>query len=106
MLNNPQFALSLPKPGTHEVDNKTLSEPWKISLVQVSIALMQKGRRQLRDESGGKDPWLPIGLGLFKVSWLPSKIISVLESREIQREGSIALLQGEPGAPPTVDQSC
>ena len=48
MLNNPQFAFSLHKSGTHEVDNnKTLSEPWKISLVQVSIALMQKGRRQL-----------------------------------------------------------
>ena len=46
---------------------------------------MQKGRRQLRDESGGKDPWLPIGVGLFKVGWLPSKIISVLESRETQR---------------------
>ena len=30
MLNNPQFAFSLLKPGTHEVDNnKTLSEPWK-----------------------------------------------------------------------------
>ena len=79
MLNNPQFAFSLLKPGTHEVDNnKTLSEHWKISLVQVSIALMQKGRRQLRDESGGKDPWLPIGLGLFHVSLLPNFIIFVL----------------------------
>ena len=79
MLNNPQFAFSLPKPGTHEVDNnKTLSEPWKISLVQVSIALMQKGRRQLRDESGGKDPWLPIGVGLFHVSLLSNLIIFVL----------------------------
>ena len=79
MLNNPQFAFSLHKSGTHEVDNnKTLSEPWKISLVQVSIALMQKGRRQLRDESGGKDPWLPIGVGLFHVSLLPVLIIFVL----------------------------
>ena len=78
MLNNPQFALSLPEPGTHEVDNKTLSEPSKISLVQVSIALMQKGRRQLRDESGGKDPSLPIGVGLFHVSLLPNLIIFVL----------------------------
>ena len=78
MLNNPQFALSLPEPGTHEVDNKTLSEPWKISLVQVSIALMQKGRRQLRDESGGKDPWLPIGVGLFHVSLLTDVIIFVI----------------------------
>ena len=82
MLNNPQFALSLPKPGTHEVDNnKTLSEPWKISLVQVSIALMQKGRRQLRDESGGKDPWLPIGVGLFHVSLLSNLIIFVLNKQ-------------------------
>ena len=81
MLNNPQFALSLPEPGTHEVDNKTLSEPWKISLVQVSIALMQKGRRQLRDESGGKDPWLPIGVGLFHVSLL----LDSMDSREIER---------------------
>ena len=67
---------------------------------------MQMGRRQLRDESGGKDPWLPIGVGLFKVSWLLSKIISVLKSGEIQREGCITLLQGELGAPPTVDQPC
>ena len=57
---------------------KTLSEPWKISLVQVSIALMQKGRRQLRDESGGKDPWLPIGVGLFQVSLLPDLMIFAL----------------------------
>ena len=78
MLNNPQFAFSLLKSGTHEVDIETLSEPWKISLVQVSIALMQKGRRQLRDESGGKDPWLPIGVGLFHVSLLSNLIIFVL----------------------------
>ena len=32
MLNNPQFAFSLSKSGTHEVDNKTLSESWKIAL--------------------------------------------------------------------------
>ena len=78
MLNNPQFAFSLLKSGTHEVDIETLSEPWKISLVQVSIALMQKGRRQLRDESGGKDPRLPIGVGLFQVSLLPDLMIFVL----------------------------
>ena len=81
MLNNPQFAFSLHKSGTHEVDIETLSEPWKISLVQVSIALMQKGRRQLRDESGGKDPWLPIGVGLFHVSLLSNLIIFVLNKQ-------------------------
>ena len=82
MLNNPQFAFSLSKSGTHEVDNKTLPESWKVapspSFFQVSIALMQKGRRQLRDESGGKDPWLPIGVGLFHVSLLPDLIIFIL----------------------------
>ena len=31
MLNNPQFAFSLSKSGTHEVDNKTLSEPSPLS---------------------------------------------------------------------------
>ena len=31
MLNNPQFAFSLLKSGPHEVDNKTLSESWKIA---------------------------------------------------------------------------
>ena len=69
-------------------NNKTLSEPWKISPVQVSIDLMQKGRRQLRDESGGKDPWLPIGVGLFHVSLLSDLIIFVLtamDSRERQK---------------------
>ena len=32
------------------------------------IALIQKGRRQLRDEYGGYDTFLPIGLTLFKLN--------------------------------------
>jgi len=51
LLNNPQFRFSLTKDATHEV----------------SIALMQKGRRQLRDELG-YDTFLPIGLTLFKLN--------------------------------------
>ena len=35
---------------------------------QVSIALMQKGRRQLRDELGSWNSFLPIGLTLFKLN--------------------------------------
>ena len=36
-------------------------------MVEVNIALMQKGRRQLRDEMGGINTFLPIGLTVFKL---------------------------------------
>ena len=35
---------------------------------KVSLALMQKGRRQLRDELGSWNSFLPIGLTLFKLN--------------------------------------
>ena len=38
MLNNPQFAFSLLKSGTHEVDNKTLSESWKIATIPLFLS--------------------------------------------------------------------
>ena len=48
MLNNPQFAFSLLKSGTHEVDNKTLSEPRQV------LRLTQKVRQEYEPLEKGK----------------------------------------------------
>ena len=68
LLKNPQFTFKLPKSGSHEV-HIIISHPHSplhCHVSQVNIALMQSGRRQLRDELGS-NTFLPIGLTLFQL---------------------------------------
>ena len=104
MLNNPQFAFSLSKSGTHEVDNKTLSESWKIFLT---------GEHSLdaeRTTSAARREWWEGSLASNWSRSLQGELVAQQDNlcigEQRDTEGSIALLQGEPGAPPTVDQSC
>ena len=80
LLKNPQFIFKLPKSGSHEVH--IIGHPHLFTFLiiisvaplrsemfansKVNIALMQSGRRQLRDELG-VDTFLPIGLTLFQL---------------------------------------